>query len=49
MTCFESENRICNNTIGSYECDCMEGYQENETSKICEGWLAHNNIKQGLT
>ena len=38
MTCFESENRTCNNTIGSYECSCMDGYQENELSQICEGW-----------
>ena len=44
MTCFESENRICSNKIGSYECDCKEGYhQENETSKICEGWLIVSN------
>ena len=38
MTCFESENRICNNTIGSYMCDCKDGYQENELSQDCEGW-----------
>ena len=37
MTCFESENQICNNTIGSYDCFCMDGYQENETGQGCEG------------
>ena len=43
MTCFESENRICNNTVGSYECNCKKGYhQENETSQLCEGWLVSN-------
>ena len=45
MTCFESENRICNNTIGSYICDCMEGYQENKTSQVCEGWFGENGYK----
>jgi hypothetical protein len=42
ITCFEFENRICINTIGSFECDCKEGYQENKTSKICEGWFRDN-------
>ena len=39
MFCVESDNRICNNTIGSYKCNCKDGYQENKTSNSCEGWL----------
>ena len=37
MTCFESENQICSNTVGSYMCDCKDGYLENETGQGCEG------------
>ena len=36
ITCLE-ENKICNNTIGSYMCNCKQGYRENETSQACEG------------
>lgn len=46
MTCFESENQICNNTIGSYSCTCMEGYRhKNEIGQGCEGSFSyHLNI-----
>lgn len=28
---------ICLNTIGSYRCDCREGFQRNLISNTCEG------------
>ena len=41
MFCNESDNWICINTIGSYKCVCMDGYQEfiNEANHVYEGQL----------
>ena len=36
-TCLKSENKECENTIGSYECRCVRGYEENSTTNACEG------------
>ena len=32
-----SDNDICINTYGSYECECNKGYSRNATNGLCEG------------
>jgi hypothetical protein len=34
--CSESEHEMCNNTLGSFTCICMQGFKSNEEIK-CEG------------
>ena len=35
----------CNNTVGSYHCECNEGYTiALEDQKKCEGWLVSNTL-----
>ena len=34
--CYSEDKRKCNNTIGDFECVCIDGYQEN-SSGICVG------------
>ena len=35
--CSEAENEICNNTVGSFTCECIQGFDLNMNTKICEG------------
>lgn len=34
---------VCTNTLGSYRCDCENGYQRNKTSGLCECKLILSN------
>ena len=34
-------SQLCNNTVGSYYCSCIPGYQLNITNKICSGELMY--------
>ena len=36
-TCTKLEFEVCKNTVGSFECDCLDGYSRNEESLQCEG------------
>ena len=49
VTCFESEKQICSNTIGSYMCECKDGYQKNNlkaAGQVCEGWCSDIYINE---
>ena len=35
--CSESEYEICHNTVGSFTCECMPGFEINEEAQSCEG------------
>ena len=37
-------DKICKNTIGSYECDCYDGYQLSNDAYTCEGMSICNRI-----
>ena len=39
---------MCNNTIGSYECSCEEGYQLLEGTGLCEGVVLYVIVIQLL-
>ena len=32
-----SENSVCKNSAGSYDCKCNDGYRKNELNDNCEG------------
>ena len=36
-TCNATNQEVCNNVIGSFECLCNDGYKLNETTQTCEG------------
>ena len=31
------DHQYCENTLGSYTCDCVFGYKKNLTTNLCEG------------
>ena len=33
----EAENEICHNTVGSFTCECLQIFDLNISTKICEG------------
>ena len=35
--CTEAENEICHNMVGSFTCECLQGFDINISTKICEG------------
>ena len=37
--------QICNNTVGSYICDCFSGYELDDNGHGCLGWLFCINRK----
>ena len=42
-------NQICNNTIGSYKCDCHKGYELKENKKTCIDINECNTEKGGCS
>ena len=40
--CSEVDNQVCRNTIGSFECDCVPGFQKQDGE--CEGIILQNNM-----
>ena len=36
--CSEVNNTFCVNTMGSYLCECVNGYKEDNDSRNCIGW-----------
>lgn len=45
-TAVEYCDHICINTLGSYKCDCLDGYSLNAVTAICDGlYLTILNLK----
>ena len=39
-----SENSTCTNTVGSYNCSCFTGYQDEGSGYICNGNVIHREV-----
>ena len=35
--CSEAENELCLNTVGSFTCECLQGFDLNASTNVCEG------------
>lgn len=40
-TCSESENEMCVNTNGAFNCSCYRGYSRNSSDALCSGKFDH--------
>ena len=38
-------SQICNNTVGSYICDCFDGYELDDNGHGCSGLIISINSK----
>ena len=41
----DSDTTMCNNTIGSFECNCLFGYMRTDNFSYCRGMITKKLIK----
>src|SRR6218665_371744 len=44
----DKQTTICTNNIGSFVCNCNNGYIPGGNKTLCEGWYAHNCLSNNF-